>query len=318
MSRTTEKKLCRRILVAVRDPVRVPRAQLKKAARLARLSGARIELFHSLGSVRLPGRDPIAVKANRALERLKGQRCFAGLKVTSHMHWDYPPHEAVIRRALETRADFIVAASASHGLGRRMFLENTDWELIRHCPVPLLFVKSSRDYARPAVLAAVDPFHAHAKPAALDARLLARGAQITRLLHGKLHMFHAYLPLVVNMLVPIDQGPIWMPREAEQAHALATERAFNRLAESAGIPAARRHLTIGDVPDRLVAAVRRSGAQIVVMGAVSRSGLKRFFIGSTAEIVLDALHCDVLILKPRGFTTRVPRRQSPFANPIFY
>jgi universal stress protein E len=41
------------------------------------------------------------------------------------------------------------------------------------------------------------------------------------------------------------------------------------------------------------------------MGAVSRSGLQRVFSGSTAERVLDALSCDVLVIKPRGTKTRV-------------
>jgi nucleotide-binding universal stress UspA family protein len=34
------------------------------------------------------------------------------------------------------------------------------------------------------------------------------------------------------------------------------------------------------------------------MGAMSRSGLKRIFIGNTAEQVLDSLQSDVLIVKP--------------------
>ncbi len=38
-------------------------------------------------------------------------------------------------------------------------------------------------------------------------------------------------------------------------------------------------------------------ADLVVMGAVSRSGIQRLFIGSTAEEVLDRLPCDVLIVK---------------------
>jgi universal stress protein E len=37
------------------------------------------------------------------------------------------------------------------------------------------------------------------------------------------------------------------------------------------------------------------------MGAVSRSALERVFVGSTAELVLDRLGCDVLIVKPAGF-----------------
>jgi universal stress protein E len=43
------------------------------------------------------------------------------------------------------------------------------------------------------------------------------------------------------------------------------------------------------------------------MGAVSRSGLKRLFIGNTAEQILDALECDVLVVKPATFTTSVRR-----------
>jgi universal stress protein E len=46
---------------------------------------------------------------------------------------------------------------------------------------------------------------------------------------------------------------------------------------------------------------------IVVMGAISRSGLKRLIIGNTAERVLDFLECDVLIVKPKRFHNKVPR-----------
>lgn len=43
------------------------------------------------------------------------------------------------------------------------------------------------------------------------------------------------------------------------------------------------------------------------MGAVSRSALTRLFIGHTAERVIDTLACDVLIVKPAGFKSRVKR-----------
>jgi universal stress protein E len=51
-------------------------------------------------------------------------------------------------------------------------------------------------------------------------------------------------------------------------------------------------------------------SDLVVMGAVSRSGLKRLFIGNTAEQLLDRLPCDLLVVKPTGFKSGVlrPRR----------
>jgi universal stress protein E len=50
------------------------------------------------------------------------------------------------------------------------------------------------------------------------------------------------------------------------------------------------------------------GCNLVVMGAVSRTGLKRLLIGNTAERIIDDLNCDVLVVKPRDFVTRVHRR----------
>jgi universal stress protein E len=50
----------------------------------------------------------------------------------------------------------------------------------------------------------------------------------------------------------------------------------------------------------------RLHADIVVVGAVSRSGMQRALIGNTAESLLRFLPCDLLIVKPREFPNRVP------------
>jgi universal stress protein E len=47
-------------------------------------------------------------------------------------------------------------------------------------------------------------------------------------------------------------------------------------------------------------------ADVVAMGAISRSGLKRVFIGSTAEDVLEHLPCDALIVKSPDFASMLP------------
>ena len=43
---------------------------------------------------------------------------------------------------------------------------------------------------------------------------------------------------------------------------------------------------------------RSLSADVMVMGAVSRSRLQELFVGGTAELVLDRLACDVLVVKP--------------------
>jgi universal stress protein E len=222
--------------------------------------------------------------------------------------WDYPLHAAIIRRALTAHSDLVIAATHGHRFRARLLLRNTDWELIRHCPVPLLLVKSARAYRRPLVLAAVDPYHARAKPAGLDARLLQAGGDIARLLHGSLHVFHAYMPLVTVQPMAMTATPLMMmPPEAEEAHTQQVMRTICQLADKAGIPRNRCHVGMGEVAEALSAFAQRNGTAIVVMGAVSRSAIMRWFIGNTAERTLDLLTSDALIVKPRGFRSGIER-----------
>ena len=63
------------------------------------------------------------------------------------------------------------------------------------------------------------------------------------------------------------------------------------------------HLEVGGPAAVLPRAAAELRADIVAMGAISRSGLKRIFIGSTAEDVLERLPCDALIVKPTDFAS---------------
>ncbi len=315
-------KRIRRILVAVRDLGHPPRNELKKAAGIARASGARIELFHAthlpVQTSKLRNRSDIDARkkriethlehSQRQLQRYSQLELLSGLKISCFSNSDYPTHEAIVRRAIATRADLVIAASRTHGLIGRLLLRNTDWELIRQCPCPLLLVKTPRPYAGAPVLAAIDPFHAHSKPADLDVGMLEAGNAWARLFKSELHAFHAYLPLMTVSPMPSGPSvPLAPPPEVEEAHGELIAHEFDRLAQAAGIPSSARHLHMGDTSSELCAVARRIKAGLVVMGAVSRSGLRRIFVGNTAEKVLDEIRSDVLVIKPRGFKSSVPR-----------
>jgi universal stress protein E len=312
----------RHILVAIGDARRTPRNELRKAGAVARAARATVELFHAIDEPD-PARSfpetatrqeverhraAIVEKYRRRLERFARDAALRSVTVHCTAVWDYPPHAAVIRRVLAARSDLVIAAARGHRFGARLLLRNTDWELIRHCPVPLLIVKSPRPYRRPLVLAAVDPYYAHPRPADLDARLLQSGAEIARLLHGSLQVFHAYMPLVTVEPMAMAAAPVvMMPPQAEEAHMQQVLDTIGRLAAKAGIPRSRVHIRMGEVADQLSAFARRSGTAMVVMGAVSRSAITRLFIGNAAERTLDRLTCDVLIVKPRGFRSGIER-----------
>ena len=59
------------------------------------------------------------------------------------------------------------------------------------------------------------------------------------------------------------------------------------------------HQLPGRAHELLPSFAQSHGASLIVMGALSRSGLKRRFIGNTAARVLDHLPCDVLVIPPQ-------------------
>ena len=132
------------------------------------------------------------------------------------------------------------------------------------------------------------------------------GARAANKIGGALQVVHAWQPLAVAAMPMAGMpGPMWLPQAAEDQHAKSIEKAFVRLARAAAIPANRRHLLLGTVPDVFSSALKASRAQIMVMGA-SRARHRATLIGNTAERMLDELPCDVLVVKPPGFANKVP------------
>jgi universal stress protein E len=313
----------RRILVAVKDPWARSSPAVEKAAQLARALGARLQLFHALS-------EPLYIDAAEAsgitlttlertahdraaqrLESLAQRLAKSGIRTECAAQWDYPPHEAVIRAAGRFRADLIVAERHPSAHHLTWLLRFTDFELLRLAPVPLLLVKTRGTYRRPSVLAAVDPSHAYAKPLRLDREILGCAAQVTAALQGTLHAVYAFNPMPIPMT---DAGlPLATALDTIAAKTEAGARkALARVLNGVSIPESRRHLVPRHPIDAIEGAAEKIGCGIVVMGAISRSGLKRLALGNTAERVFDELSCDLLVVKPRRFASRVPRaRRGP-------
>jgi universal stress protein E len=181
-------------------------------------------------------------------------------------------------------------------------LRLADWELLRWSPVPVLLVKRGGSYKRPVVLAAIDPGHAHAKPLKLDDDILGATSYFAGALQGTVHAVHAYIPIGVLPYSTVDIANA--DKLDAQARAEAQRRFEGALAKSS-IPTKNRHLVGREPVFAIDQIAHETHSSIVVMGALSRSGLKRLFIGNTAEGVLDYLACDLLILKPRSFVSKV-------------
>jgi universal stress protein E len=157
-------------------------------------------------------------------------------------------------------------------------------------------------------VAAVDPLHERDKPADLDNRILTTAKSLAAALGGEVHAFHAY-DITAAIAVSTDSMtmPIALPIN-EFADAMRAEHteAVQQLCKQHGIAPERTHIHQGGTRQLLMQLTEQLRADVVVMGAISRSGIKGLFIGNTAEDVLDRLHSDLLIVKPEGFKAQLP------------
>jgi universal stress protein E len=301
-------------VLAVVDPTASFHPSVERAAWLAKLAPARVELMisdhapevadrRSHASAAAETKDAIVERHRKRLEQIAAPLRAEGLTVDVHARWDFPLHDSIVRRAEELGADFVIKDTHFHSVLNRSIFTNTDWSLIRNCAATLWLVKPRPPGQKPCFVAAVDPLHERDKPADLDRRILSTAQGLSDALHGEVHVFHAFdVTAAIAMSTDAMSMPIALPiNDFVDAMRAEHTEAVERLCKEHRVARERVHVLQGGTRQQLLALTNQLRADAVVMGAISRSGLKGLFLGNTAEDVLDRLHCDLVIVKPEGF-----------------
>lgn len=308
-----------RIMFAVATPSGAEASVMSKVVRLTSALDAELELFNCVfdGDIARPGRfgsrgveadiREIVAQRHRQIENTAERLRAQGIRARSSVRWDYPAYEGVVRQVLRHKPHLLIVESRRKGAAARLLLTQTDFKLIETCPCPLLLIKTARPYSTASVIAAVDPTRAHKKPAALDDAILDSATVVTQALSGRLLLFHARTPWedIVRAIPSLRHIPEVEQPDAQSAYRESIDRHVRQLARRHGVLKERTRVTDAYVAESLPQLVRAESAGIVVMGAVSRSFIKRAVIGHTAERLLDVLDCDVLIAKSPGFRSPV-------------
>lgn len=294
-----------RILVAIADPSAGMNKAVRRASALARATGARLELFNALpmsvsaGSAHAAAEHftRLAVAENkRLLEQTANRLRREEIVVDTTVQSGYPVHEGILRQIRLTKPDLLVIEAHKHSVLARLLLTQTDFELIRYCPIPLLIVKGKGAWRSPRILAALDPFHRNDSARALDSKIIEVARTMAAAARGSVHAAHVYRPLANFALGKVPTTPRALLAQ-ERARKDSVRSAFYEFVGEQGIPRTRAHLVLGDPVRDLPALARSMRVGLLVMGAVSRSGLKQIFVGNTAEGVLDGVRCDVLVVR---------------------
>ena len=225
----------------------------------------------------------------------------------------------VIREVLIENYDLVVKVPETLEWYERLF-GSDDMHLLRKCPCPVWLIKSSAPKSFRHVLAAVDLDDGYS-PEELEIRA-KMNRQImemaSSLAIGEFAQLH-----VANVWNAPGEGTmrggfINMPEE-KVGHYVSTirrqrESMLNSLMDEVvarqGEDALKylnpeTHLVKGSARKEIPSLAKQLEADLIVMGTVARTGVPGFFMGNTAETILNQIDCSVLAIKPPGFVTPV-------------
>lgn len=230
------------------------------------------------------------------------------------------PFLEVIREVLRNGRDLVIKCPESPDWLER-FLVGDDMHLLRKCPCPVWLVKPGTSASYQRVLAAVDVDDSYPPGElktrqALNGKVMELAASLAVSEFSELHVVHAWQAFAESSL----RHRAFMNQTEEEVnayvegvqrhHAQCLDDLMRETSARLGPDAMeylkpRLHQLMGWARQEIPALAKRLGVDCIVMGTVARTGVRGFFIGNTAETILEQIDCSVLAIKPPGFETPV-------------
>ncbi|CAM3802722.1 MULTISPECIES: universal stress protein [Pseudomonadaceae] len=213
-----------------------------------------------------------------------------GFSVSTQQSWHDNPHQTIIAVQQAEGCGLVIKQHLPDNPLKKALLTPEDWKLLRYCPGPVLMVKTERPWTGGNILAAVDVGNADGEHRTLHAGIISHGYDIAGLAKGTLHVTTAH---PTPMLSAAD--PTFQLKETIEARYREQCRSFQAEYD---ISDDRLHVLEGPADVVIPQVAHQFNAAVTVIGTVARTGLSGALIGNTAEVILDALESDVLVLKP--------------------
>lgn len=259
---------------------------LEKCAMLAEAIKRPLRLLHFV-EAHLP--EATRTELLTSLEKPAQILADRGLDVSCEIQGSSDPIADLIERCREGRIALVV--KATHETGDAPSLE--DWKLIRQLPCALLFVETKPWSTKPRFLATVDLDESSEQQERINSLVLQGARQWTDALQGTLEVAYI-IPIAkpLEALDIVDAGRVVHEKGDESEQALKALLArHNAVADST-------HIDAGNPSERISSRANKQKVDVCLVGSVGRKGVKGILLGNTAEKMIQALRCDVLIVKP--------------------
>jgi len=218
------------------------------------------------------------------------------------------PFMEIIREVQRSQHDLVMVTEEGTGRFGQMVFGSLNLHLLRKCPCPVWVLKPSQQPGFARILAAVDPDASDVVRDGVSRNVMELAVSLALLEKGELHVVNAWefdeskMSHGWRALVPEVQLRDW----GEKTRA-AHEQRFQDLLSHFDLDKVRHevHLVKGQPGSVIPQLAAENQIDLIIMGTVARTGIAGYFMGNTAETVLQGVDCSVLTVKPDGFVSPV-------------
>ncbi len=223
-----------------------------------------------------------------------------GYSVSAAQAWRGSLHDTIGHAQQNEGCGLVIKQHRPDNPLKKALLTPDDWKLLRYCPCPVLLVKTLVPWSGGNVLAAVDVGNIDSEHRALHNLIIEHAYDAAQLAKAELHVLSAHPS---PMLAASD--PTFQLRHTIEERYRQDCEAFQVAYD---IDDAHLHIAEGPADVLIPQLAHDLHAAVTVIGTVARTGFSGALIGNTAEVILDTLESDVLVLKPDSIIEHLEQR----------
>ena len=230
------------------------------------------------------------------------------------------PFLEIVKEVLRNGRDLVIKMAEDTDWLDRL-LGSNDMHLLRKCPCPVWLIASQEAKAYKRILAAVDVDDEHLpedleRQKSLNRQILEMASSMALADFADLHIVHVWDAVDEDLfsafsMEHVNEDKINGYVEDIRRQNTANLNSLIDYVMSAGMGGALKylkpfiHILRGAARKEIPSLAKSIDADLIVMGTVARTGISGFFIGNTAETILNQIDCSVLAIKPPGFVTPI-------------
>lgn len=220
------------------------------------------------------------------------------VKVSAEVKWGSSVADAILAQAKTNQVDLIVKSTHRHPMLDHVLMTSTDWSLLRHTSIPILFAKEDTNDRYKNIMASVDLGHNDEESDGLNKAILSATSYFSKCYQAIQYVAHCYESVSHELManLSVSEHGVGVPYESRKDY-LANLKSHHvnllqQILADFDIEQENQLVKGGNPHDLLPKLVEENSIDLLVVGVSPHFS----FLGGTVERILDDLSCDVLVV----------------------